>query len=281
LVQAGRGPGGLAFGLLPFIVGSFEESLPYLDKEMAQLFEAMLQETGGVGTLDRRPAFQRVIPVEQSIDAEIEVLPYERASYLLDQARSFGVRECICRKQKALIGEACEHERMNCINLSPLEDAFANMPHVRPITKEEAERILHQAEEAGLIHCTYNQQHSLYYICNCCTCCCGIIRGMVKYGHHHALARSDFFSVVDTNACSGCQACVERCHFGALSVMENVCMVDTERCMGCGLCVSACPSDALHLRRRPAQEQALPPKDYAEWMARRADSQGMPLEKLI
>jgi len=281
LVHAGRGPGGLIFGLLPFIVGSYEESLPYMDAEFARLFEQMMQEVGGAGTLDRAPAFQRVIPVEQSIDAEIEVLPYERASQLLDGALSFGVRECICRKQKALIDEPCEHERMNCLNLAPVENAFVSLPYVRTISKEEALRILRQAEEEGLVHCTYNQQQDLYYICNCCTCCCGVMRGLIEFGHHHALARSDFFCTVDAEACTGCETCIERCQFGALSVPEDVCVVDVERCMGCGLCVSACPSDALRLRRRPAEEHAVPPADREQWQAARAASLGTPLDQLL
>ena len=281
LIYAGRGEGGLAFGLLPFVVGSYEESLPYMDEEMAQLFEALMQETRGEGLLAPGPALQRVIPVEQSVHAEIELLPYERASELLESARSFGVRECICRKQKALIGEPCQYPRMNCINFAPVEGAFTNMPHVRPISKEEAIRILHEAEEAGLVHSVYNQQEGIFYICNCCPCCCGIMRGVMEFGQAHALARSNFYAAVDADLCTGCEACLERCHFGALAVPEDVCIVDMRRCMGCGLCASACPVEALHLLRRAPEEQALPPTDHQEWMVERAAARRLPLEKLL
>jgi electron transport complex protein RnfB len=138
LVYGGRGKKGLAFGLLPFAIGSYEESLPYLDEEMARLFESLMQETQGEGLLSPGPALTRVIPVEQSVDADIELLPYERASELLAGAKSFGVRECICRKQKALVGEPCEYQRFNCMNFAPMEGAFANEPHVRPISKRES-----------------------------------------------------------------------------------------------------------------------------------------------
>ncbi len=281
LVRVGRRETSLAFALLPFIVGSYEEALPYLDEEMAQLFEAMVQESGGAGMLSYTPSLQRVLPVEESIPADIEVQPYERLSDVLSGARAFGLRECICRKQKALIGQGCEHERMNCISFAPIEGAFANLPHVQPISREEALRILKESEEAGLVHCVYNQQEEIYYICNCCTCCCGIMRGLVEFGQHHALARSDFLCSVDAEACTGCESCIERCHFGALSVLQDICVVDPQRCMGCGLCVSACPSEALHLGRRPASEQVVPPRGSGDWMAERAETRGEPLEKML
>jgi ferredoxin len=281
LLSVGRGKKGLAFGLLPVVVGSFEESLPYLDEEMAQLWEELLEETRGEGLLGPGPAIQRVIPVEQSVDAEIEVLPYENVSKLLEGSKSFGVRECICRKQKELVGESCDYPRFNCVSFAPVEGAFASVDYVRETTKEEAERILREAEEAGLVHSVYNQQESIFYICNCCPCCCGIMRGMVEFGQAHALARSAFLAVVDTDECTGCEACVERCHFGALAVPDDVCVVDEMRCMGCGLCVAECPSDALRLVRRAEEEQAPPPKSHRRWQEERAVSRGVPLQELL
>ncbi len=281
LIHAGKGEKGLSFGLLPFAVGFYEESLPYLDEEMARLFETLMQETRGEGLLTPGPALQRVIPVEQSVDADIELLPYERASELLEGAQSFGVRECICRKQKALVGEPCDYPLENCLSFAPVEGAFDNLSYVRPISKEEAIRILLEAEEAGLVHSVYNHQEPIYYICNCCPCCCGIMRGVAEFGQAHALAHSDFYAVVDADACTGCEACLDRCHFGALSVPDDVCVVDAMRCMGCGLCVAECPSDALRLLRRVPEEHAPPPVDHRQWREARAAARGVPLQELL
>ena len=281
LVRAGRGEKGLAFALLPFVVGSYEESLAYFDKEMAELFEALVQETHGQGMLTPGPAHARVIPVETAVEAEIELAPYERVSELIENSQSFGVRECICRKQKGLIDERCEYPNINCINLAPIEGAFANMPHVKPVSKDEALQILREAEEAGLVHTVYNYQQDLHYICNCCPCCCGILRGVVEFGQAHAMARSNYYAAVDADACIGCESCVERCHFDALSVPDDVCVVDTTRCMGCGLCVSACSEDALRLQHRVPDEQAPPPLNRGEWMQERAEARQVPLEELL
>ena len=281
LVHAGRGEKGLAFGLLPFIVGSYEESLPYFDQEMAQLFEAMVQETHGEGFLGPGPAIHRVIPVEQGVPAEVEILPHEQVSELIENAKSYGVRECICRKQKALLGQRCHYPNMNCVVFAPIEGAFANQSYVQAVSKEEALRILRESEEAGLVHTVSNQQKDHFYICNCCPCCCGLLRGIIEFGQAHAVAKSNFYAEVDAETCTGCEACIERCHFGALSVPDGVCTADLSRCMGCGLCVEACPSDALHMARRAADEQAALPADHGQWMQERAAARGVPLEELL
>jgi len=281
LVSVGRGEKGLAFGLQPFVVGSYEDSLPYYDKEMAELFEQLVQETGGVGMLGPGPSMVRVIPVQEAVPADIELAPYERVSDLVENAKDWGVRECICRKQRELIGERCEYPKFNCVNFAPVAGVFANVPFIRPVSKEEALRILREAEEAGLVHTVYNYQQDIHYICNCCPCCCGILRGVVEFGQAHALAHSNYLAHVDNDSCVGCEACLERCHFGALSVPDGVCVVDETRCMGCGLCVSACPSDALHLDRRAGVAEGEPPVNRKTWQQARADARGVPLEELL
>jgi len=87
-----------------------------------------------------------------------------------------------------------------------------------------------------------------------------------------AVARSDFHMVVETDACSGCGLCVERCQFNALSTPDGVVVVDYGKCMGCGLCVVVCTTDALHLERRPSGEISRPPADISEWRSQRSAS---------
>ena len=282
LVSVRRGDKGLVFGLEPFVVGSYEESLAYYDKELAELFEQLVQETRGQGMIGGPgPSLVRVIPVQQAVPADIELAPYERVSALVDSAKDWGVRECICRKQKELIGQRCEYDKFNCVNFSPVEGVFAHLPHVRQVSKEEALRILREAEEAGLVHTVYNYQQDIHYICNCCPCCCGILRGVVEFGQAHALAHSNYLAQVDPDACVGCEACLERCHFGALAMQGDVCVVDLNRCMGCGVCVSACASDALQLVVREAKTEEQPPVNRTAWQQERAKARGVPLEELL
>jgi len=276
LIRLKRGQGALLFGLMPFAVGFYEEQLPRMDEELAMLVEQYFQETGGAGITQYRPALQRVIPVEESIPFELEIFPHERASELLENAKSWGVRDCICRVQRRLIGKGCDHPVENCLVFAPVEGAFDHSEVDRAITKEEALQILHEAEEAGLVHSTGNYVEPHYYICNCCTCCCGIMRGLSEFGVPTAIAKADFRAVVDAELCIGCGDCMERCQFDALSLPDAVCVVDDARCVGCGLCATVCPTDALGLERRPAGQVPRPPTSVKEWGLQRIEARGLP-----
>ncbi len=276
LIFAGRGdtPGsGLAFWLMPFAVGVYEEQLPRMDAELAELFEQYYQESQGVFMQD--PPIHRVIPVEQAIPFDLEIFPYERAVELVEGAKAWGVRECICRLQQRLVGAGCERPTDNCLVFAPVAGVFAKHGDIRAISREEALQVLAEAAEAGLVHSTGNYRDDHYYICNCCTCCCGVLRGVAEFNIPTAVARSAFWAVVDAGLCIGCGDCLERCQFGALALPDEVCQVDRVRCVGCGLCALVCPVDALSLARRPEEEVPPLPESLKDWQAQRAQERGL------
>jgi Pyruvate/2-oxoacid:ferredoxin oxidoreductase delta subunit len=270
---------GPLYGLMPFVVGIYELQLERMDEELAQLFEDYYHEAFHE-LLDVQPAIQRVIPVEQSVPVDIGVVPYETASQLLGQAQSWGVMDCICRKQKRLIGQGCEHPIDVCLIFSRRPGTFDDSESIRALTKEEALGVLRRAEDAGLVHTVENTQEGVFYMCNCCTCSCAILQGVARYGMLGAVAPSSLRSRVDENICTGCELCIDRCPFGALSVADGICRVDATRCFGCGLCVPACPDEALTMVRRPEGEVATPPRAMSHWMIARAGSRGIDREKL-
>ena len=281
LIRIKKGKGQLAFGLIPFVVGIYEEQLPRMDEELATLFEQYLQETQGGSIVREAPAVHRVIPVGEAIPVHLEIFPYERATELLENAKSWGVRDCICRVQQKLIGKGCDRPIENCLVFAPVEGAFDHSEVDRALTKEEALRILRETEEAGLVHTTGNYRDHHYYICNCCTCCCGILRSVAEFGVPTTAVRSDFRTVVDAEECIGCGDCLERCQFDALSMPDDVCVVDYSRCVGCGLCATVCPTDALYLERRPEGEVPPPPADIREWMVQRAQERGISISAVL
>jgi Fe-S-cluster-containing hydrogenase component 2 len=274
LINASRGQRGLVYGLRPFVVGVYEAQLPRLDEAMARLFEEYYQEVRG-GIAYDRPSVHRVIPVGEAVRFELEVHPYERAVELIEGARAWGVRDCICRVQQRLVGKGCDRPIENCLVFAPVEGAFDRSSVDRALSKEEALRILRETEEAGLVHTTGNYRDGNSYICNCCACCCGVLRGVAEFGNPNAIARSDFQAIVDADLCVGCGSCLERCQFGALSMPEYLCDVDQMRCVGCGLCATACPTEALHLERRPVEEREQTPATHQGWLRERAQARGM------
>lgn len=277
LVRRARRGGPASYGLMPFAVGIYEEALPRMDSELARLFEEYYEETEGGPMTHGRPALQRIIPVGKSIPVSLEIFPHEQASQYLENARSWGVRDCICRVQQKLVGKGCDNPIESCLVFAPVEGAFDRSEATRAISKSEALHILNEAAEAGLVHSTMNQKGQVFYICNCCTCCCGILRGVKEFGIPTAVARSDFRVTVDPGTCTGCGVCVERCQFGALDAEDGCCSADYARCVGCGVCVAGCPAGALRMERRHSGEDSETPANRRAWLVERAAARGVSL----
>jgi len=273
LIEAGRSESGLGYRLLPFVVGIYEMQVNNMDAELARLFETYFAQAFGE-VLRVQPQVHRVIPIGESIRNSMEVHPFESASALIDGAQSWGVLDCICRKQKALIGQACGHPIDVCMILDQRPAAFDRNASVRALTHDEALATLRRAAEAGLVHSVSNNQQGIQYICNCCTCSCGILRGMADLGIANVVARSAFVNQVDEVLCSACGLCVETCPFDALS-LDLTAAVNAVRCVGCGVCVLNCPEDAMGLVRRPEDEILPVPETLEDWGQKRSSVRGL------
>jgi len=265
----------------PFVLGIYEFQLPRLDREFVDLFEeyapAFLAKLGGF-----KPALLRVIPVNAKIDARPQVHLYEDLHRLIEKAKSFRVSECICRKERALHGHACKHTLENCLGFSPEEGAFDRSPLPgRIISKEEAFRVLWQAEQEGLVHSSWNVQKGHSFVCNCCPCCCGIMRGLKEFKAPHILARSNFLAQIDPESCSSCGLCAEeRCPMDAIIEEGDSYRVLSERCIGCGVCTVTCPVEAMTIKPRPEKEREEPPATLTEWKTKRASNRGIELKEV-
>lgn len=261
------------YHLRPFVVGFFESQLPRLDVELAALVEAYYIETGGAFAPDAPPV-HRTVPIGEVVTEGLDVAPFESATALIESSLSWAVQDCICRKGQHLLGKGCDRPVQNCLAFAPVEGVFTNDGTLRVITKDEALAILREADEAGLVHTVGNYRRGVHYICNCCTCCCGVLRRVAENGRPSAVARSAFRAQVDETLCAACGTCIERCQFGALS-LGDVTVVDAVRCIGCGLCVSACPTEALRLVRRPEEEIEPMPTTARAWSREAALRRGL------
>jgi len=72
---------------------------------------------------------------------------------------------------------------------------------------------------------------------------------------------SNFYATVDTETCSGCGTCVERCLVNAAILDEKtgISRINLDRCIGCGNCIVSCPTGSLRLTKKA--KQTVPPKD--------------------
>ncbi len=165
------------------------------------------------------PGLARVVPVHQKIDGRSTILAYEDTRQMIEGARSFRVMDCICRKEHALLDKPCSHTLEACLSFSKEENAYDDS-HLggRIINKEEALAVLDAAEEEGLVHCTYNFEHNQMFVCNCCSCCCGLMRLLTEYHTPYGLVRSNWEAVIDEDLCETCGVCAnERCPVEAQS----------------------------------------------------------------
>lgn len=271
LIWLNRQPGDSRFRLAPFIVGIFEAQLDAMDRDLAHLVEQYLTDGGAVGMMKPHPAIHRVVPATGSVKSEW-ILPYDDVRALLEKARTFSVRDCICRvQQEALESRRCDASLLNCLSFSQSE----RPPRPEDISREEALAILEKTESEGLVHSVSNTVAGVGYVCNCCGCCCGVLRGVTEFGITESMAAANYRAVVDAETCGECGLCGDRCQVDAIDLSNGVPEIAEASCIGCGLCVTTCPEAALSLQRLPEDQIVEPPADFDTWQEQRLASRGL------
>ncbi|NHJ49668.1 MAG: hypothetical protein FK733_17895 [Asgard group archaeon] len=256
------------YGLYPFVIGIYEEQLHRMNEEFAKLFEEFALKTRGLEIFTNDPPIQRIIPINRAIKTELVVKTYNQAEKLIQRAKSWGVRDCICRTQQELIGNGCSYPKSVCMEFSYKENAYDNSKVTEAITKERAMELLYEAEEAGLVHTTMNIESGHPYICNCCNCCCGILRSLTEFKQTKAIVKSDYTLAINEESCIGCKKCLDRCQFSALEIIDKKCIVN-DNCIGCGVCTLVCPKDAMNLVLRDKKDRKKPVKGLLRWFLKR------------
>jgi len=145
-----------------------------------------------------------------------------------------------------MLEEACKHPVENCLSFGAAAEYYIESGLGREITADEAIKILKEADESGLVHAGANSKH-LSNICNCCPCCCAVLKSITQKGSYRERHLNPIFEpVVDADACTACEVCVERCPVDAI-VVEDVAQVNRNKCLGCGLCTGTCPVEAISM----------------------------------
>lgn len=198
--------------------------------------------------------FTRVIPVEKSIDVgKQQILDADSVNKIIESAEALAVTRCTCR----VIAHKCDKPLEVCLQVNNAAKYTLDRGTGREVTKNEALEILRDCEEKGLVHITMNKAHVGHFICNCCDCCCQSLPMVISEGLN-ICDPSRYQALIDTELCSFCGTCQQRCYFNAIQETETergkeAMRVSAGKCMGCGLCHATCPEEAITMREvRPA-----------------------------
>jgi NAD-dependent dihydropyrimidine dehydrogenase PreA subunit len=256
--------GPILYQAVPFVVGIYEF-------QVNNLSTGLLQDLADYwSTRKERPRAQtipqmRTIPVGESIEPQLEALPYEQVDELVKAQDRFAVAPCICRRQASMRGGGCDAPEESCLIFGEWADYYVQGGRGRSIDRSEVMDILAKADAANLVLQPSNSRDTAV-ICCCCGCCCGVLGGLQSHPRPAEVVASSFIAKLEPALCQACWICVERCQMQALAEDGDHVALNTDRCIGCGLCVSTCPSGALALVRKPDSERTqLPINMDATW----------------
>lgn len=205
----------------------------------------------------------RTIPIPKSLTVDQAVMPYEQARQLILEQDRIAVAPCICRKEHQIIGNACDRPIETCLVFGPGAQYYEENGVGRPIDQAEAMRILEDAEKFGMVLQPSNAQ-KVSNICVCCGCCCQILKNTKRFPEPAKYVASNYYAVVDSARCVGCQTCIERCQMDAIRIEGETAAILRSHCIGCGLCVPTCPEEAVSLHEKPEAERYTPPSSYLD-----------------
>ena len=262
------------YGAIPFVHGLFEFQVANLNHRMADMVEKYMQEGFHNAIITGAAAFLRTVPVQRTIEVLHNVAAYEDATEILKKADKIVVTDCICRKQKRLVGKGCDKPLEACFMFGSMGQYYVDRGMGREVGVDETIRILTEAQEAGLVTQPATARNPAG-MCNCCGDCCGVLNSLKRHPKPAEMVFSNYFAVVDQDECSGCETCLERCQMQAIQMNEDeLAEINRNRCIGCGLCVTTCPEEAIQLTPKPEPLRRTPPANSAEQMTFMAQKRG-------
>jgi len=197
----------------------------------------------------------RVVPLNRNIPVITNFSPTEEILEIIKRSNITGISYCYCRMiQRAFNEPNCDHPLNTCIHVS-FGQSLYEIPHksenLKKVDKKEIIKLLEECDERGLVHqLIYFPNPDFYYvICNCCPCCCVVLKKFLKSGSPQMI-KSNFISETNLSVCNGCGNCVNWCYFGARQIYDGKLEIKAQLCFGCGVCISKCPENAIKLIKK-------------------------------
>ena len=256
-----------------FVIGIWEYHLNDLDEGLIRDVNEYLPTLMKKNWTAQETKQLRVVPVTQSVSAEIRTMPYEVAEDIIRSQSKIVVSPCICRREHEMVGKGCGKPMEVCLSFGGGAYYYEENGLGRSISQEEALETLRIGMEAGLVLQPGNAQKPTN-ICMCCGCCCQVLKNLKSLDSPAKVVHTNYYAEVIEDDCIGCEACVERCQMDAIAVDETA-RVDPDRCIGCGLCVTECPNEALVMRQKATDDQYVPPANVVETYLNMAKERGL------
>ncbi len=271
MVQKGAIMGGKLFpqpkhySLAHLAIGMYEFQVDRQTKEFAKDAEDYMNSTYYKEFSQKdRPRQMRTIPIEKSLTPERFVSTYDDIRALVKKVNEpIVVVDCICKQSQDLLTHPCKLSdvRNNCIMFGSVAEYRLEQktPSAKQISKDDLFVLLDKFQKIGFILQPENAQDPKF-MCVCCGCCCGVLRGYNKFPRPADFFTSNYYAQVNADLCKGCETCVKRCQLQAITVSDKKAKVNLDRCIGCGNCVATCGTKAMILVKK--DNEMVPPKDH-------------------
>lgn len=254
--------GEIEYSLVPMVPGLVEFQTMKRDKEttflvsqmvnaVIKLAEPLFKEPELANEVIGTPGL-RTLAIEKSISSDPSIADWEQITQILDKEDSFAVTVCACRYERSVEGDPCKIDNVtmdSCIYFGKVADYIIERKYAKRFTKKQVIDLLKTCEKQGLIHNINNFIGDSVLLCNCCGCCCNILRPMLAHRGIKTIAASNFLAIVESDSCSGCGECVDICQLKAITLKDEKACIVNSYCIGCGNCVSVCPTESMSLTR--------------------------------
>ncbi len=199
------------------------------------------------------------IPINKRLETQkSEVLPLDMVKEMVAKTSHRVIaRQCPCRQ-----GFACEHypKDLGCIYMGESTKDFDPALAIHATVDQAIEHI-DKCVSVGLVPDVgqidfdadlfgVGPKSHFGTICFCCDCCCVARRYSTTFCQEYRDRQFTLEGVsveINTDDCSGCGICQERCFMGAISMEDDKAVLDETKCRACGVCVEQCPQDCINI----------------------------------